>query len=955
MKKQKFRNTNNFNTRRIFAGFSKNRNQPWEGRMSGLRRKLVGFSILAFWAALVVPGASAENLNAMVWSEVSSIAIPGWTEGVDISGNTAYIANYDKGLRLIDISNPLAPEEIGLAPTSQLAEAVTIQGTNAFVVQAANHFQILNISNPDAITVLGEVILPESPSDPEPTSGCSDVVVSGQHAYIAANEKGLQVIDISNPSLPAIVGSVAIPSFNGESRAIKLAVDGSYIYVAAGDSGLQIVDVSIPDQPVIVGSWGAGTVGRRILDVAISSGYAYLADWYGGMQIVDVRNPAAPLALGYFDTPPESHGIDVSGTTVFLANGTYGLYVIDASSPLSPQGVAMINTPGYALNVRIVETIAYVADQAGGLRIVQGVAGTLPPDNDGDLIPDSSDPDDDNDGLPDLFEIEHGLDPYNSDDASLDFDGDGFSNLREYQAGSLLDETMSQPSFYEVASLPLPGFANPIAVAGNLAFVCSSRLNAIDISSPSNPFLLGAGANLYASCYDMALSGNFAYLANAISGGFKIIDVSNPAAPAQRGGLVTGFQSYSVAQAGDYAYLADWDGGLRIINITNPDSPVIVKTVNFPAIVRKVTVSGNRAYVAIGYVSGGPQLRVLDITDPINPVELGALTFPSTVTVERMRLDGSLLYLADAATSGGLRIVDVSNPATPALRSFMALPEGALDLTFVNHYVLLAGRSNGMSVVDVSNPSLPKYVGYWDTPGFAFGMAANGSIACLADGTAGLRIFNVAGLNISDDDSDGIENTLDNCPAVANPDQADADGDGIGDACDIDNDNDLVENGSDNCTNVYNPDQADFDNDGLGDVCDPDDDNDGISDDVELINGTDPFNPDITVPTIMITVPDTDTTIRKSTYNLQGVVNDNLGSFSVAATVNGQIADIAVSDGSFILPLSFTSQGTYQVIISAKDDAGNYSEAIRSLTYNGRQKNVSLKNQPTKGGNSKKQ
>jgi hypothetical protein len=60
---------------------------------------------------------------------------------------------------------------------------------------------------------------------------------------------------------------------------------------------------------------------------------------------------------------------------------------------------------------------------------------------------------------------------------------------------------------------------------------------------------------------------------------------------------------------------------------------------------------------------------------------------------------------------------------------------------------------------------------------------------------------------------------------VANTDQANNDGDALGDVCDPDDDNDGVEDGDDNCPTVANTDQADNDGDGLGDACDNDDDN----------------------------------------------------------------------------------------------------------------------------------
>ena len=91
--------------------------------------------------------------------------------------------------------------------------------------------------------------------------------MSGHYAYVAVGGAGLEVIDVSDPANPRRVGSYDTPG-----GAVDVAVSGDYAYVADKNWGLQIL--RIEPVPRLDGPFGLTAEGFEAwLDAPVAGTY----------------------------------------------------------------------------------------------------------------------------------------------------------------------------------------------------------------------------------------------------------------------------------------------------------------------------------------------------------------------------------------------------------------------------------------------------------------------------------------------------------------------------------------------------------------------------------------------------------------------------------------------------------------------------------------------------------
>ena len=239
--------------------------------------------------------------------------------------------------------------------------------------------------------------------------------------------------------------------------------------------------------------------------------------------------------------------------------------------------------------------------------------------------------------------------------------------------------------------------------------------------------------------------------------------------------------------------------------------------------VSKVDESGASAVYTFKKINGALQSQVT-INPPVD--NANGIGFDGTHLFVNQGAAPFLAYRVDPLTGNVLQTYPATDPQHGARVGMAYWSTGDMLVELYSN-----GNDVGVAFLDPADGSELQFIPRDDLgyESFATDITVFGdTLYLIGYGSSGQRCY-VYTLNF-DEDEDGIPNTDDNCPADANPDQADGDGDGAGDACDncpglpnpgqADGDEDGVGDACDNCPAVANPDQADLDDDGIGDVCD---------------------------------------------------------------------------------------------------------------------------------------
>ncbi|MFN8547393.1 MAG: FlgD immunoglobulin-like domain containing protein [Candidatus Eisenbacteria bacterium] len=286
-------------------------------------------------------------------------------------GQILYALDDSDALPVIDVHTPSAPVRLAGVPYSDYIPPESIALENGIAYLTTYEVSILatwDLSTPATPHVDGRLELDNNLYSP------FRVVTQHPFAYLMAGPL-LQVIDVSSPHTPSLLGGIDTV---GSAEAV--ALNGTSALVADGAAGFATVNLTDPVHPSLPAL--RDTPGFAY-DAALAGSLALIADGPSGLALWNVGNPAAPILLGGLDTPGTARGVVSQGNRAYVADDASGLQVIDISTPSAPALLGQFDTAASSRAVAVSGSLAVLAESgpganAGTLRVIDAANPNLP-------------------------------------------------------------------------------------------------------------------------------------------------------------------------------------------------------------------------------------------------------------------------------------------------------------------------------------------------------------------------------------------------------------------------------------------------------------------------------------------------------------------------------------------------------------------------------------------------
>lgn len=501
-----------------------------------------------------------------------------------------------------------------------------------------------------------------------------------------------------------------------------IEVGAGVAYVASGTAGLAVIAISDLSHPALVGTIA---VGGRVRDLAIEDSLLFVAADTNGLLMFSLANPRSPVLISRYRGLGSAQAIDVWGKRLYLADGTTSLKALDITDPNTPFLLTTLPLGAAVRDLEVQGHNAYVRCTGGRLyTILLAWPSALQVLGSVQLPISQPAPD----GVPNPMCLRG-----------------NYVLTGENGNGLFVVDISNETAPVTVGTLPIPGTMLGMDADAAYAFMAADTSDVQVVSAAEYLTflsLVGSRDTPGVAMRTKAMGGTL-YVAD-FTGGMRLMDVSNPTSPTETGSVNGLGFVYDVDYHSGYAYCAADTSGIGVVNVTNRSAPNLVRFVYSGETVYRISISGT--LLASANLAGG--VSFYDLADPSRPAFLGK--YDTQGMAASVQLVGNRAVVGDYGV--GILLLDVSSPSSPQLLGSLTGLGNVVALRYASPYIYAAVELDGLHIIDAGNPSKLNIVGHCSTqhnPATTYpsipplDVELSGNYAFVADGDSGFVVIDV--------------------------------------------------------------------------------------------------------------------------------------------------------------------------------------------------------------------